>query len=126
MSNFGVELVSPLSYSLSVGDSQFVSLLLMKNIVVKKFVSAWIIAAVICAASSFTAKAALEVTVSDAPVSTVESTPAVPASDFNGTSATPAVVKSNPAVVIPEPGTMFAGLGVLTYFLLKPARRSRR
>jgi hypothetical protein len=68
----------------------------------------------------------LEVTVSEAPpVATVPAAPAVPASDFNGTSAAPASVVSSPATVIPEPGTMLAGLGVLTYFLLKSGRRSR-
>jgi hypothetical protein len=98
----------------------------MRNIVVKKFVAASIIAAVVCTASTFTAKAALDLTVSDtAPAETAPVAPAVPASDFNGTSAAPAAVVSNPAVVVPEPGTMFAGLGVLTYFLLKSGRRSR-
>jgi hypothetical protein len=98
----------------------------MRNIVVKKFVAASIVAAVVCTASTFTAKAAMELTVSDtAPVETAPVAPAVPASDFNGTSTAPAAVVSNPAVVVPEPGTMFAGLGVLTYFLLKSGRRSR-
>ena len=98
----------------------------MRNIVLKKFVAASIVAAIVCTASTFTAKAAMEVTASDAPAAdTAPAAPAVPASDFNGTSAAPASVVSNPAVVVPEPGTMFAGLGVLTYLLLKSGRRSR-
>ena len=98
----------------------------MRNIVLKKFVAASIVAAVVCTASTFSAKAAMELTVSDtAPAETAPVAPVVPASDFNGTSAAPAAVVSNPAVVVPEPGTMFAGLGVLTYFLLKSGRRSR-
>jgi hypothetical protein len=98
----------------------------MRNIALKKFVTASLVAAFVCTASTFTAKAAIELTVSDtAPAETAPAAPAAPASDFNGTSAAPAAVVSNPAVVVPEPGTMFAGLGVLTYFLLKTGRRSR-
>jgi hypothetical protein len=98
----------------------------MRNTVFKKFVVASIVTAVVCVASTFTAKAALELTVSEtAPAETVPAAPAVPASDFNSTSAAPAAVVSNPSVAVPEPGTMFAGLGVLTYFLLKSGRRSR-
>jgi hypothetical protein len=98
----------------------------MRNIAFKKFVVASIVTAVVCAASTFTAKAALELTASEtAPAETAPGAPAVPASDFNSTSAVPAAVVSNPSVAVPEPGTMFAGLGVLTYFLLKSGRRSR-
>ena len=98
----------------------------MRNIALKKFVASSIVVAAVCAASTFTAKAALELTVSEAaPAETAPVAPAVPASDFNGTSAAPAAVVSNPGVAVPEPGTMFAGLGVLTYFLLKSGRRSR-
>jgi hypothetical protein len=102
----------------------------MRNIALKKFVVASIVTAVVCVASTFTAKAALEPIVNEAAqVDTAPATPAAPASDFSSTStsasAAPAVVVSNPAVVVPEPGTMFAGLGVLTYFLLKSGRRTR-
>jgi hypothetical protein len=98
----------------------------MRNIAFKKFVVVSIVTAVVCAASTFTAKAALDLTVSEtAQVESTPVTPAVPASDFNATSAVPAAVVRNPSVAVPEPGTMFAGLGVLTYFLLKSGRRSR-
>ena len=101
----------------------------MRNIALKKFVAASIVIAVVCTASTFTAKAAMEVTESDtAPAEMAPAAPAVPASDFNGSTASAvstAVVVNPQQVVIPEPGTMFAGLGVLTYLLLKPARRSR-
>jgi hypothetical protein len=95
----------------------------MRNIAFKKFVASSIVVAAVCTASTFTAKAAIEVTESEA--AAVETAPAVPASDFNATSAAPAAVVRTTSVAVPEPGTMFAGLGVLTYFLLKSGRRSR-
>lgn len=93
----------------------------MKNIVVKRIILASIAAAAVYAASTFSAKAALDVTVSDAPAAE----PVVPASDFNETSVSTDAVVSRPFVVMPEPGTMLAGLGILTYLLLKPGRRSQ-
>lgn len=99
----------------------------MKKVVLKNFVAASIVACSVFTLSTFSAKAAIEVTESDAPpVEATQAAPAVPASDFNGTSSAPAEVKVNPErVVVPEPGTIFAGLGVLTYLLLKSGRRSR-
>lgn len=86
--------------------------------------------ALISGASVVTANAAMEVTVSDVPVAaapaaTAAIAPAVPSSDFNGGTAVPTSV--SPAVVqpIPEPGTMFAGFGLLTYLLFRTGRRSR-
>jgi hypothetical protein len=93
----------------------------MMNIVLKRIILSSIAAVTVCAASTFTAHAAVDVTVSDAPAAEA----AVPASDFSETSVSPDVVVSSPFVVMPEPGTLLAGLGILTYLLLKPGRRSR-
>ena len=68
----------------------------------------------------------MEVTVSDAPVAaapaaTAAIAPVVPSSDFNGNNN----VAPNMVMPIPEPGTMFAGFGLLTYLLFRTGRRSR-
>jgi|GEM_PF-6673520 len=77
-----------------------------------------------------TANAAMDVTVSDVPVAAAPApaptpAPVVSASDFSGVNVTPSVVGGHPSVVIPEPGTMFAGFGLLTYLLFRTGRRSR-
>ena len=93
----------------------------MKNIVLKRIILASIAGVAVCAASTFSAQAAMDVTISDAP--TAEAV--VPASDFSGTGVSTDEVVSRPFVVMPEPGTMLAGLGILTYLLIKPGRQSR-
>jgi hypothetical protein len=103
----------------------------MKNIVSKKLMVLSVSVALISAASVVTANAALEVPASDISVAATAApspAPEAPASDFVGTT-TPSsgyvanVVRS--PVVIPEPGTMFAGFGLLTYMLFRSGRRSR-
>ena len=101
----------------------------MKKFVSEKLIVASLAVALISGAATVTANAALDVTVSDAPVAAapVESTAPVevPASDFSAPSAVPSVVIIPNRVTAPEPGTMFAGFGLLTYVLFRTSRRSR-
>jgi len=66
----------------------------------------------------------MELTVSETPAPAVESAPVIPASDFNAVSVAPSVIRGN--IPVPEPGTLFAGIGVLAYLVLKTGRRSSR
>ena len=72
-------------------------------------------------AAGYSAKAAVDMTPSDAPtVSAPQAAPTVSSTDLAGeVSVKPSMV------VVPEPGSMFAGMGVLAYVLFKGSRKSR-
>jgi hypothetical protein len=99
----------------------------MKCIVVKRFTLASIAAVTVCAASTFTAQAAVDITVSDVLAVAAKTSVPVPIQvpELNETSITPEVVVGSSTVALPEPGTAVAGLAILAYCLLKPARRTR-
>ncbi len=102
----------------------------MKKLVSQKLFIVSVAVALISGSSPVTATADMEVTVADppvaaAPVATAAITPAIPASDFSGNTAIPSSVSPSVVQAIPEPGTMLAGFGALTYLLLRTSRRTR-
>jgi hypothetical protein len=99
----------------------------MKTVASTKLIAVSLAVASLCALSTLSANAALDVTASDATVTEPSEPLPAPASDF-AASTSSASFSASPNVIrtpVPEPGTMFAGAGALAYFLFKSGRRSR-
>ncbi len=93
----------------------------MKNQTSKKLVAVALGFALCSFAAGYSAKAAVDITPSDAPsLSAAQSAPAASSTDLaGGVSVKPSMV------VVPEPSSMIAGMGVLAYVLFKGSRKTR-
>jgi hypothetical protein len=96
----------------------------MKIVAPSKLVIVSMAAVCISVLSALSASAAIDISASDTVATAAEPTPVVPPSDFYAVTVAPSVIRGNTPV--PEPGTMFAGIGVLTYLIFKSGRRSSR
>ncbi len=100
----------------------------MKTVASTKLIAVSLAVASLCALSTYSANAALDVTPSAVTATEPAEPLPAPASDFTASSTSSAPFSASPNVIrgpVPEPGTMFAGVGALAYFLFKSGRRSR-